>query len=203
MRPGATSRPSTEGDAPQRKRARNAQATREAILRSALVAFSRYGYDGVGIRKIAEDAGVTGTMVSRYFGSKEKLFTMAAEKIFTEGGLLSADPADLSRQAAQAILEERSPETPAADPFLLMLRSSASSRATEILSNSLDRHLQKPLAAALTSEQSRDRAMMSLGLIAGFRLMYSVIGARPPIEADRERLAARLEPLFRLFALSE
>jgi hypothetical protein len=33
----------------QPKRPRNAAATREAILRSALAAFSRYGYDGIGV----------------------------------------------------------------------------------------------------------------------------------------------------------
>jgi hypothetical protein len=34
-------------------RRRNAGTTREAILRSALVAFTRHGYDGAGVREIA------------------------------------------------------------------------------------------------------------------------------------------------------
>jgi AcrR family transcriptional regulator len=34
----------------QPKRPRNAAVTREAILQSALVAFSRHGYDGIGVR---------------------------------------------------------------------------------------------------------------------------------------------------------
>jgi AcrR family transcriptional regulator len=55
------------------RRPRNAVATREAILHSALAAFSRHGYDGVGVREIARTAAVTGGLVNRYFGSKEQL----------------------------------------------------------------------------------------------------------------------------------
>ena len=55
------------------KRPRNAAATREAILHAALAAFSHYGYDGIGVREIAQMAGVTGVLVNRYFGSKEEL----------------------------------------------------------------------------------------------------------------------------------
>ena len=61
-------------DTAEPRRRRNAAATREAILQSARVAFARSGYDGAGVREIAESAGVTAMMVNRYFGSKEKLF---------------------------------------------------------------------------------------------------------------------------------
>src|SRR5262252_9033329 len=65
-------------------RPRNAAKTRAAILTSARQAFARAGYDGAGVREIAEGAGVTAMLVNRYFGSKERLFaevvadTMAA-----------------------------------------------------------------------------------------------------------------------------
>ncbi len=204
MIPDATSGPPANGGTPPpRKRARDAQATREAILRSALVAFSRHGYDGVGLREIAAEAGVTGMMVSRYFGSKEKLFAVAVETIFAEGTLLSGDAASLSRQATRALLQEAPPGAPVIDPFLLMLHSAPNPCAAEILCDNLERHLQRPLAAALPGGQARERAMLFLGLIAGFRLMHTVIGIRPLVEADRESLAARLESLFQLLVLPE
>ena len=59
---------------PPPRRRRNAAATRAAILQSARKAFARKGYDGAGVREIAEGAGVTAMLVNRYFGSKEKLF---------------------------------------------------------------------------------------------------------------------------------
>jgi len=40
-------------------RRRNATATRQAILKSAMKAFARAGFHGVGLREIASEAGVT------------------------------------------------------------------------------------------------------------------------------------------------
>ncbi len=193
----------TPGSLVPQKRVRNARATREAILKSALIAFSKFGYDGIGVREIAREAGVTAMLVNRYFGSKEKLFAVAVETIFAEGTLLSGDAASLSRQAARALLEEAPPGTPVIDPFLLMLHSAPNPRAAEILCDNLERYLQRPLSAALPGGQARERAMLFLGLIAGFRLMYTVIRARPLVEADRESLARRLEALFQLLVLPE
>src|SRR5712672_567507 len=65
--------------ATQPVRRRDAGATREAILASARLAFIRSGYDGAGVREIAEGAGVTAMLVNRYFGSKERLFADVAE----------------------------------------------------------------------------------------------------------------------------
>jgi AcrR family transcriptional regulator len=50
-------------------RLRNAATTRDAILLSALRAFADRGYDGVGLREIAQGAGVTAMLVNHYFGS--------------------------------------------------------------------------------------------------------------------------------------
>src|SRR5258708_16052527 len=72
---------------------RNSEATRQAILESALSAFVRAGYDGVGVREIAGGAGVDAMLVNRYFGSKEELFAEAVhaahsgKRILTRTGL--------------------------------------------------------------------------------------------------------------------
>ena len=71
-------------------RRRNAEATRAAILESARRAFVARGYDGAGVRQIAEGAGVTAMLVNRYFGSKENLFaevvagSLATPTVLTE-----------------------------------------------------------------------------------------------------------------------
>src|SRR3569623_1871237 len=59
-------------------RLRNAAATRQAILDSARRHFAREGYDNVGLREIAGDAGVDPALVCRYFGGKEHLLKEAA-----------------------------------------------------------------------------------------------------------------------------
>ena len=85
---------------PKTTRPRNAAATREAILQSALSAFVRQGYDGVGVREIAQTAGVTAVLVNRYFGSKERLFAAAVEATFTDNGLFEGDASTLAQRLA-------------------------------------------------------------------------------------------------------
>src|SRR3569623_1531973 len=62
---------------PIQVRLRNAAATRQAILDSARRHFAREGYDNVGLREIAGDAGVDPALVCRYFGGKEQLLREA------------------------------------------------------------------------------------------------------------------------------
>src|ERR1700736_5453329 len=113
-----------------RQRRRNADATRQAILESARLAFTRSGYDGVGVREIAQGAGVTAMLVNRYFGSKEHLFeevvevTLSAPGIFTSKVMMqSRDLATLSRDVGKALVAKTAPEVTPMDGFLIMLRS--------------------------------------------------------------------------------
>lgn len=104
-------------------RRRDAAATKEAILRAGIEAFTRHGYDGVGVREIAKAAGVTAMLVGRYFGSKEGLFAEVVEASMTERTVLTSDPATLARDVAAALVRRTAPEADSLDPFLLMLRS--------------------------------------------------------------------------------
>ncbi|MFC4337423.1 TetR/AcrR family transcriptional regulator [Salininema proteolyticum] len=54
------------------------EETRKRILEAASRQFEQRGYDRATIRSIASEAGIDPSMVMRYFGSKEKLFTLAA-----------------------------------------------------------------------------------------------------------------------------
>src|SRR5215467_11368748 len=91
-------RPAKKPQRSSNARPRNAAATRAAILASARQAFARGGYDGAGVREIAEGAGVTAMLVNRYFGSKEQLFgevvarTMERPVILAPGVLDSGNP---------------------------------------------------------------------------------------------------------------
>src|ERR1700754_66811 len=72
-------------------RRRDAAATRAAILASARRCFARAGYDGVGVREIAEGAGVTAMMVNRYFCSKERLLGEGIAQIRAEPTILTRE----------------------------------------------------------------------------------------------------------------
>ena len=57
---------------------RSGAETRERILAVAREHFARQGFDRTTIRAIASEAQIDPSMVMRYFGSKEDLFTAAA-----------------------------------------------------------------------------------------------------------------------------
>ena len=70
---------------------RNASKTRARILAAAQQAFSELGYSQAGIRDVAAIAGVSSTLLLRYYGSKAGLFeaalieSMRVEGLFEKG----------------------------------------------------------------------------------------------------------------------
>jgi AcrR family transcriptional regulator len=179
------------------KRPRNAFATRDAILQSATLAFSRAGYDGVGLREIAKEAGVTAILVNRYFGSKEALFEAVVERLFADGNLFSGGVEDLAYRVACGIVAKAKTVEVTADPLLLILRSASNIRASSILRDKIERHFEGPLAVRLTGGHAGMRSSMVLAVIAGFQLMYDVIGSTSLVEAKEADLSARLTSIFR------
>src|SRR5215475_8697464 len=95
--------PTGTHNAPRR---RDADATRKAILKSARQAFAQAGYDGAGVREIAQGAGVTAMLVNRYFGSKEQLFAEAVAESMEQTSVLAPQivAADASGEAIAAVL---------------------------------------------------------------------------------------------------
>src|SRR5262245_3671737 len=177
-------------------RPRNAAATRAAILNSAIRNFAQAGYDGVGVREIASDAGVTAMMVNRYFGSKEQLFAEAVEVSFTPPTVIAADSDSLARDAATALVARTNPGADPVEPFLIMLRSASNPRAVEIVRNGIERHVGRRLARQLPESGRYLRNEVMLAVIAGVFLMRRVIVTRGLNEADRDQLEHVLEAVF-------
>lgn len=180
------------------KRPRDAAATKAAILRAALVAFTRAGYDGVGVREIAAEAGVTAMLVNRYFGSKEALFAAAAEAALADAGNLLHHAATLSRTVAHRIAAD--PGAGAVDPLLLTLRSAANPRAAAILRDGLARHVERPLAAALPGPDADGRAGLVLALALGVQVLRGVLGSAALAACDAEAMRDRIAAVLRLLS---
>lgn len=184
---------------PPARRPRNAAVTRQAILDSARKAFARAGYDGVGVREIAEGAGVTAMLVNRYFGSKEKLFaevsaaTMANPYILT-GEILSA-PNPGERMAAMLVELTRTDAAPL-DGFLIMIHSASSKRAAEIGRAQIEKYHHKTMTEALGGNDAAQRAAVALSIVAGFQIMRQVIGLSALAKANPKTLVKLLAPLF-------
>jgi AcrR family transcriptional regulator len=177
-------------------RPRNAAATRDAILASAIRNFSRAGYDGVGVREIASDAGVTAMMVNRYFGSKERLFAEAVETSFAPPAVIVAGSDGLARDAANALVARTNPDADPLEPFLIMLRSVSNPRAVEVVRDAIERHVGRRLASQLPEPGRALRTDVMLATIAGILLMRRVIATRALDGANPDQLVTVLDAVF-------
>ena len=65
-------------------RKRDPMMTRDRVLRAGIVEFCRHGYIGARIDQIAKRAACNMRMIYHYFGSKEKLYVAALERVFGE-----------------------------------------------------------------------------------------------------------------------
>jgi AcrR family transcriptional regulator len=183
------------GDQP--KRARNAAATREAILQSALAAFSRHGYDGIGVREIARTAGVTAILVNRYFGSKEELFAAAVETAFAErDNLFEGDSSMLAQRLTAVVMTQAEKDPERINVFFLLLRSAPNPRAAEILRDSIAHHFERPLKASLRGPKAGERAAMILAVVSGLTLFREVLGSKALAEANAASLSGDLQSMF-------
>jgi AcrR family transcriptional regulator len=170
------------------RRPRNAAKTRADILASALQAFSRYGYDGVGVRDIARDAGVTAMLINRYFGSKEQLFAEVVETAFAPPAFFAGEPEAMARDAAHNLIALSAPDAEQLGRFPIMLRSVPNPRASQIVREALARHVGRRLAAQLPEPDQHLRTELILSVIAGVWLMRSVIQTPALTEAGADRL---------------
>ncbi|MDX1888061.1 TetR/AcrR family transcriptional regulator [Mycolicibacterium sp. 050158] len=163
---------------PAAARTRDAAATRAAILNSAIHNFARAGYDGVGVREIAGDAGVTAMLVNRYFGSKEQLFAEVVESSFAPPELITDHPNDIAKDAAAALVARSAQDADELSPFLIMLRSASNPRACEIVRDAIERHVGTRLAGQLPEPGRHLRSDVLLSVISGVLLMRRVVGVR-------------------------
>jgi AcrR family transcriptional regulator len=185
---------STIGGAQPRRR--NAAATRAAILDAAVTAFCTRGYDGVGVREIAADAGVTAMLVNRYFGSKEGLYEEVAEVVLGPPSVVPDDPADLARRTVAALVARSAPGAEVQNPFQLTLLSAHNPRASEIIRRSMLRHVVARLSRLLPGELAQERGEVLLSLVMGIWMMRRVIGTPGLVAVDPGVLERQLQAML-------
>jgi AcrR family transcriptional regulator len=182
----------------QQKRTRNAAATRGAILEAARIVFSREGYDRVGVREIAGEAGVTAALVNRYFGSKQGLFAEVMESKADLSPVFSSSRATFGQWFARDLVTRHEHRTKF-DPMLVVLRSASDPEAGAIIRATLEQRLSKPLAAWLGGADSSQRAGLILAFVCGFYMMRNIIGTADLLRADVEQLVSLMAPVFQSY----
>jgi len=188
-----------KSEPPANSRAAKADATRAAILASARKAFAEHGYDGAGLRGIAEQAGVTAMMVGRYFGSKEGLFGEVVTDTMRDPIILSQDNlgrSDLARAFAEGLVKVTAQGETPLDGFQILFRSTGSTVAARIARERIAEVHHATAAAAISGDHAAERAALFLAVVAGVQMMRQMLELEPLAKADPTVLADLLTPVI-------
>lgn len=164
-------------DLTSRKLQRDAQRTRAAILDAAQEAFSTRGYIDTGVREITAAAGVNPALVSRYFGSKERLFEAALSGLLN-AALLTAAPRSGFGEAMVSLLTEQ--PSGRRNPLPMMLLASADPGARAIALRLLQELVLEPLSRWFGADEGASRAARFVVLASGLTL-YSLVYPLPEL----------------------
>jgi AcrR family transcriptional regulator len=161
----ADGRSSQPPEASKRKRIRNPDAHRAAILASARSVFAEHGYANGTIREIARRAGVTHGLVVRHFSTKEQLFVRAlmeqrAEKPYS--GPVAGLPEYIAARYVENIENDG-----AGDPFVALLRSAGDTPLAKELLKTMRGEPATTLLGVLPAQDLDRRADLLGALLIG------------------------------------
>src|SRR5690242_18576224 len=101
---------------------RDAAATRQRILEPARHQVARHGYRAVTVKGVADAAGVSPNLITRYFGGKDGLFLAATRVEIPVAASFDGDRATLGPRLAASIVRRWFGE-PGEDPLLALHRA--------------------------------------------------------------------------------
>jgi AcrR family transcriptional regulator len=153
-----------ESLAPARKR--DAGATRAAILQAATQRFALEGFEGVGLREIAAEAGVDAALISRYFGGKDELFSEVLREASDPSDMFEGDPSTFGARIADMLVNDPQDQTELCC-LLIMLRSHSTPRAADAIAQCSQERFYGPFADWLGGANAAARARLAGNIIMG------------------------------------
>lgn len=159
---------------------RDSERTKAAILRAAQDAFSTRGYAATGVREITAAAGVNGSLVSRYFGSKEKLFEAALSDALDSSLITGLPKKDFGKSLVAAFAADNETRI---NPLPIMLLATADPGAREIADRLMRELVIEPLAIWFDQDNAEERAARLVLLASGF-FQYRILYPLPAWEGD-------------------
>lgn len=185
------------GDRPEpRRRRRDPDASRAAILDAAREVFTERGYARGTIREIARRAGVTHGLVMRYFGSKERLLIAALPGPRALSDAVRGDLASLpERVAAEFVAQIDAPE--GFNTLIAMIRSGAGGdEAVVPLYTELERQT-GAIYRELLGPEADAQVDLLRSLLIGVAFSRQVARTGPMSTMTSDELAAHLAPAIR------
>ena len=139
-------------------RGRDADRSREEILRAAMAEFAENGFGGARIEAIAERAGVNKKLIYYYFAAKDELFVAVLEQTYADIRaaeqalhLEASDPA----QAIRTLIAFTWQHYLAHPEFLALLNSENMHRAGHLKRSGRIRQMNSPLIETLAEIVAR------------------------------------------------
>lgn len=169
--------------------------TRAAILGAARLRFAEDGYERATIRAIAADAGIDPSMVMRYFGSKEGLFTAACDIDLKLPDLAGA-PRDQVGETLVRHFVERWEGGLADEALIVLFRSAITTElAAEQMRTVFGTQVAKALAPVVADPaELATRAGLVSTQILGVALCRHILRLPPVAALAVEDLIAALSP---------
>ena len=185
---------------------RSSAATRQRILRAAMIRFARHPYEDARLRDIAADAEIDVAMVHRAFGSKEQLFIEVVRAAFQARSMIEDHVDPPERAFAREIFDPQLDRTfGLVDPMDIVVRSLSSTQAAPILRDFILDDVIGPIArrtADVRREAGKpalppgivdERAALAAACMTGIALFRQVL--KIDLVGDDRR--ERLEPFIR------
>ncbi len=146
------------------KRRRDAVGTRAKILAAAIQCFSELGYTAAGIRDVAAVAGVSYTMVGKYFGSKAGLLAEALSSTMDLDPVLRVDRNRFGENLARLIVDTVGNDA----PISMTILTAGDPEARQLAGLAVDKHVIRPLADWLGEPAGKERAVAITMVTGGF-----------------------------------
>ncbi|SEB83963.1 TetR family transcriptional regulator [Streptomyces sp. PAN_FS17] len=195
---------SESADEPPRRRRRDPEGHRAAIIEAARHTFAERGYARTTLREIARRAGVTHGLITRHFASKERLFLAAVPGNRDLEQVAAGDPETLPNRIAEAFV--RRLETDAVnDPLIALLRSAASDeRAAAHLLVAMQEHsanvyrsVLSPGESALPDDDLDTRVALVGAQMIGVAFSRYIARTEPLASMPPDRLTEHLTRILR------
>jgi AcrR family transcriptional regulator len=173
-------------------RARDAAATKAAILAAARVQFGQSGFEKTTIRSVAKAAGVDPALVMHYFVNKDNLFGEVSRLDISPPDLSGVAPEDVADVMLPLFVGVWGPD----GPFLPLLRAAASSQAAaDALLDVFARQV-APALAKVAIDRPAERAALIGSQLLGIAVGRYILGIPPLVAMDDETLARWLKPVL-------
>ncbi len=157
-------------------RKRNAERTRETILAAAQDVFSTTPYGEASLKEITRRAGANSALVSRYFGSKEKLFEEALGAAL-DAGMLTAAPREGFGEAIAELFT--APPGSRINPLPMLIFAAANKETQAIAVALLHEKVMQPLETWIGGDDAAARAAEIMAVSTGFFTFQLILPLRP------------------------